>query len=48
MIDLSLLKIQLFVILSSQAELKDKVPCLMELLQIEHEMIQRKTAEDVF
>ena len=46
--DLSLLKIQLFLILSSEAELKDKVPCLMGLLQIEHDKIQRKSAEDVF
>ena len=46
--DLSLLKIQLFLILSSEAELYDKVTYLMELLQIEHEKIQRKSAEDVF
>ena len=45
--DFSLLKIQLFLILSSQAELKDNVPCLMELLQIKQEKIQKKTAEDV-
>ena len=45
--DLSLLKIQLFLIVSSQAQISDKVVCLMELLQTEHEMIQRKTAEDV-
>ena len=48
LMDLSLLKIQLFSILSSQAKLNEYVTCLMELLEIEHEKIQRKTAEDVF
>ena len=45
---MSLLKIQLFLILSSQAGLSDKVTSFMEILQIEPEKIQRKTAEDVF
>ena len=48
MLGLSLLKIQLFLIVSSQAQMNDKVACLMKLLQTEHVMIQRKTAEDVF
>jgi hypothetical protein len=46
--DFSQLKIQLFLILSSQAELEGKVACLMELLHNEDKKIQRKTAEDVF
>ena len=45
--DLSQLKIQLFLILSSQAELEDKMACLMDLLQNEHKKVQRKTAEEV-
>ena len=46
--DLSMLKIQLFMILSSQAQLEDKVSCLMELLQNEDKNIKKETAEEVF
>ena len=45
--DFNLLRIQLFLILSSQADLEDKMACLMDLLQNEHKKVQRKTAEEV-